>query len=215
MFVSLSVSASEYTALLLFNEKKYEEAFKYYQRYAAEGKHTSQYYMGHYYQYGYIFQRDIKTAVTWYEKSALQGNVRSMLQLAYIHLNVEEVFDSHKVISWLSAASERGSGIATYEIYKMFDAGLISQEENAVAHKYYYALLAADQGNSEAKLFVANITLKANADKGVRMFEALRNSEERSVRRQANQMLYYIYSNDRYGKHDEEKARMFYEASKH
>ena len=71
---------------LLYDEKKYEQAFPLLKKAAEKGHKKAQYRIGRCYDKGHGTEEDNKAAFTWYEKAAKQEHAKSQYQLARYYL---------------------------------------------------------------------------------------------------------------------------------
>ena len=73
-------------ARALYLAKDYEESFKEWMILAQEGDHRGQMFVGRMLQRGLGVNKDINAAVSWFQKSARQGNGYSLDQMGVAHV---------------------------------------------------------------------------------------------------------------------------------
>lgn len=96
---------------LLYDEKKYEQAFPLLKKAAEKGHRKAQYRLGRCYDKGNGVEEDNKTAFTWYEKAAKQDHAKAQYQLARYYLKGKGgvAVDTEKAAKLLKKALKNGN----------------------------------------------------------------------------------------------------------
>lgn len=141
-----------------------EIAFLARQKAAEDGDVEAQYMLGMSYQHGrkmgYGVEEDPRQAVLWYEKAALQGDLRSqqtLAQIYFIGLGVEK--NTEEGVKWSRKAAEQGDVFAqnllgTY----LFNTAKTSDD---VQEAQGWFLKAAEQGHNQAQYNLGGLYLGA------------------------------------------------------
>jgi len=160
----------------LFEEKKYAEAFKEYQRLSKSGNAQATYNMGVLYEQGLGVSKSDKKAVENYSKSASQGFAIANFALAKAYLTggLSLKKDEAKGRNYLTLASNAG-----YPVAQLGLAQLLLKDGKADSTKTAVALL---ESLSAKKVLLASHTLalinlnkeqydKADTQKGIKLLE--------------------------------------------
>ncbi|WP_442763792.1 trypsin-like peptidase domain-containing protein [Malikia spinosa] len=110
---------------------------------AEEGYPRSQYILGRMYYDGLYFDKDKKTAIEWFKKSAEQGEAESQLIFGMLTNEPKEK------IFWKTEAANQGHRTAQISLgllYSTGSHGIIKNDQTA----YFWLLLAAVGGNKQA-----------------------------------------------------------------
>ena len=121
---------------------------------AEEGDIQAQYELGMSYQYGrksgYGVDRDPASAISWYEKAALDGHILSQNRLAAMYATGDGVDkDIPQAIRWFRMAADKGNDIAQNYLADFLLKIAKTPEERLEAISWYEK--AADQGLAEAQ----------------------------------------------------------------
>lgn len=122
-------------------EKDYESAFKIYQYLANElNERDALYYLGLYYQEGYgVVEKDIKTAIKYYEKALEAGDTQySANNLGVIYATGNGVpQDEKKALKYYEIAMNDGDIYATASVAKIYEEGKVVERDRAKAFELY------------------------------------------------------------------------------
>jgi len=126
-------------------------AGKLYGKLAEAGYAPAQFKLGSFYEKGSGVVRELGQAKIWYERSAAQGHVRSMHNLAVVHAEnpiANGKPDFALAASWFRRAAEYGVRDSQYNLAVLYARGLgVSQD---LAQSYLWFAAAAAQGDEEA-----------------------------------------------------------------
>lgn len=152
---------------------------------------NSQYYLGVMYFNGFGNSVDYEKAFYWYNKSASQGNVYSILNLGKMYdagLYVKQ--DYSKAFNLYLKAAESGNDEAQYNLAVMYDLGKGVEKNIDKALEFYQ--LAAKQNNSEAlfNLGVYYTLDKINYEKAFDLF--LQSSNLGNIKAKSNLATMYF-----------------------
>ncbi len=91
--------------------------------YANVGDSIAQKTLAYYYEIGYLVKKDLKTAIYWYKKSAVQGNLFSQYNLAEILFKLKEYREAFFWRKKVADASDEEflSQLAQYELSEMYE----------------------------------------------------------------------------------------------
>ena len=118
------------------NKKQYQKAFDWFMV-AARKNHTEAcYYVGLYYQNGLGVKKDLKQAVIWYEKAALNKDKDALYHLAMILIRQEEK-DFVTIAKLLHEAAKQGHPNAQYNLAVMYHKGDGLKQDNDQALYWY------------------------------------------------------------------------------
>ena len=110
----------------------------------------SQYFLGTFYDKGFIIDKDSKQAVYWYEKSAGQGNKEAQYALGAIYHQGEGVPQNFKnALQYYQKAADQGHASAQYLLGLMYCQGQGVDKNLKKAIEWYQK--AASQGHSGAQ----------------------------------------------------------------
>jgi localization factor PodJL len=116
-------------------------------RAAFDGVAPAQYRLGMMYEHGTGVERNIGEAKLWYEKAAVQGNLKAMHNLGSL-LAALEPPDYSGAAEWFLLAARYGVKDSQYNIALLYDRGLGVQQDAVEAFFWYSA--AARQGDIDA-----------------------------------------------------------------
>ncbi|MEI7775065.1 MAG: hypothetical protein WCK17_09835, partial [Verrucomicrobiota bacterium] len=99
---------------------------------------TDPYFIGTEYKYGSAGRsKDLKKAVFWFEKSALQGDQASQLELGLAYYKGEGVpVDYHKAAHWFTVLAEQGHVAAQEVLGKLHLSGELGEINEVEAYKW-------------------------------------------------------------------------------
>ncbi len=101
-------------------------------------------------------QTRINEAISWYGKSAAQGNQYAQYRLGKLYLAGEDVPKNvDRAVEYLTASAEQGNQYAQYALGKLYLMGRDIAMDEEVACKWLTA--SADQGNQYAQFFLDRI----------------------------------------------------------
>jgi TPR repeat protein len=128
----------------LYEDRKYEEAFRIFKAAAEQGYAEAQYRLGCCFRNGHGVSGDYKEAYKWYQKAAEQGNADAQNQMGEDHrLNYVEQ------VTWYRKAAEQGHAEAQYNLGRYYLTGMgLRFKDDKVAAEWYRK--AAEQGHVEA-----------------------------------------------------------------
>jgi localization factor PodJL len=116
-------------------------------RAAFDGVAQAQYRLGTMYEHGTGVERNIEEAKLWYEKAAVQGNVKAMHNLGSL-LSALDMPDYTGAAEWFLLAARYGVKDSQYNIALLYEQGLGVQQDAVEAYFWYSA--AARQGDVDA-----------------------------------------------------------------
>ena len=150
-------------ALKAINDKRFSKAVEILTPLANSNNAYAQLRLGTLYYHGQGTAEDEKMAVHWWKKSAAQGNVEAMFEIAnaYLYGNqaAKSVVDSDReAATWYFQAASAGHAEAQYHLGLLFLAGkgVISNQDEALR----WFRKAADQGHTEAKRAMSDVSSK-------------------------------------------------------
>lgn len=131
------------------------QAFKYFNEGANRGDTECQsdlascYYFGS--AYGYPVEQDYSKAIHWSNEAINGGNIFSYVRLGWIYSDEKSMYyNMNEAIKCFRIASEKNSGIGSYELGLIYEFGKGNVQKNyRLAEKYYR--LSAEQGYTKAK----------------------------------------------------------------
>lgn len=107
-----------------FEAKDYKLARRTFKPLAKKGDATAQLFMGIIYDRGLGVERDLRRALSWYEKSAEQGSIKLQYELGARYLYDKEIRrDYNKIVYWWQKAADAGSAQAQYNLALMYMQG--------------------------------------------------------------------------------------------
>jgi len=122
-------------------KQDYESAFKIYQYLADKSnERNALYYMGLYYQEGYgVVEKDIKTAIKYYEKALEAGDTQySANNLGVIYATGNGVpKDEKKALKYYEIAMSHGDIYAMASVAKIYEEGKVVERDRAKAFELY------------------------------------------------------------------------------
>ena len=134
----------------LFDEEKYDQAFRWYRKAAKKEHSGAQTTLGSLYYHGKGVKKNHKKAVEWYRKAANKGNPKAQTELAQMYYEGEGVKqDYKKAAEWTLKAAEQGYARAQYNIGVLFFKGEGVEQHYKKAVEWYRK--AAEQGNLGAQ----------------------------------------------------------------
>ena len=113
--------------------KKYT-AFNYIKHSALFGYGDAQNYMGLYYEHGYIFEKDIETAIEWYLLAAKQEHVTAQINLDFAYFKMKNY---RKAIEWTLKAAKKGNEEAIKNLDMILEETFWAQGEKYKNLKYH------------------------------------------------------------------------------
>lgn len=130
---------------------------------ANKGNAQAQLKLGTLHYYGQGVQEDEKLALFWWKKSASQGNVEAMFQLANAYLfgnqAAKTVTDPDREAAiWYFQAASAGHAEAQYHLGLLFLSGKGVENNHGEAARWFKK--AADQGHAEAKKALGTLEKK-------------------------------------------------------
>ncbi len=148
----LNLKATEY---MIKGENR--EAAKWFLKSAKRGNAAAQAIMGIWYQDGLGVDKNPLLAEKWFSESASQGLISSQTSLGKMYRYGESP-DIQEALRWFRKAAEGGDKEAQYELGMMYQEGKGIEQDYAKAEKWL--MLAADQGNDDAKKKHASLAVK-------------------------------------------------------
>ena len=124
-------------AIDFFNDKKYNEAYNFFIKYAENNK-IAQFYLGQMYEDGYYVKKDSNIAVDYYKKSAANGycNAQNVLGLLYEKGKLVDK-DLKKAYLLYKEAAEQDYGPAQNNLGLMYAKGIYISVDYEKAYKYF------------------------------------------------------------------------------
>ena len=139
-----------------FNEKNYNDAFKYYNQALEQGYNYAKTNIGICYEYGYGVKVDLKKAVDFYKASALDGEPYAQCNLGVLYHNGKGVQrDYSEARKWYLKSAELGHGRAMYCLGFMYEVGAGVTIDKKEALSWYEK--AASNNYEDAKEKVASL----------------------------------------------------------
>lgn len=129
---SLLISTDERCALNRVDDESLPLAMKSCEEIAESGDQSAQYELGEFYYHGERTERDIATALTWYEQASLQGHPGAQYRLGLMHSQgegVERNLPQAYVILKMAAVNGKDAAMDASDTI----ATQMSQEEMAAA----------------------------------------------------------------------------------
>lgn len=111
-------------------------ANKWFKRAAEEGDIRSQYNLGYAYQHGLAVERNLDSAIFWYEKAATRGHRLSQVGVADLYAQTQKR-NYEKAIYWYQQATKQDSCDAYRKLGDMFYFGLGTDVDTIKAANYY------------------------------------------------------------------------------
>ena len=172
---STSLEAKKFyrQASKLYKKKKYFEAAKLFKKSAALGFSKAQARYAYALEKGKGEDKDIKQAMSWYEKAAIQGYTRAQFRLGNLYRKKGEYTSA---VEWFRKAADNGSAGAQNNIGYMYKNGTITGSgDNVEAIKWY--MMSAEGGNKVGQYNVCAILY----NKGAYMYDEAKKWCERSA----------------------------------
>jgi TPR repeat protein len=148
--------AAQYNLALIYAQgrgvpKDGETALELLRKAAEQGHADAQYYIGQAYRDGDMgLARDPAEAREWYSKSASQGNVNALNNLAAMcELGLGGPRDDGAALNYFRQAAEKGDADAQHNLGIMYRQGHGTQPDNAEAYRWF--LKAAQQGDPKGQ----------------------------------------------------------------
>lgn len=133
-----------------WEKEEYSEAYMCYCEAAKQRHAGAQYSIGYCMHNGIACEKNIPTAIFWLEKAIKQGNVRAMLELAYIYDEQEEPFyNVSKAIEYYTMAANHGNASAEFKLAFFYHSGNGVPQDIKKACALWKS--AADKGHESAK----------------------------------------------------------------
>ena len=143
-------------------DKRYNEAFKFWETSANQGNAAAQYYIGRMYYYGNnVFTQDYKQAMKWYKLSAEQGLPEAQNSLGIMYDSGKGVAVNHKeALRFYTLSAKQGFAKAQKNIaYKyMYGRGVL--QDYTKAEKWLHK--AIKNGNNTSKCMLGIIYAEQN-----------------------------------------------------
>lgn len=117
-------------------------ANKWFKRAAEEGDIRSQYNLGYAYQHGLAVERNLDSAIFWYEKAATRGHRLSQVGVADLYAQMQKR-NYEKAIYWYQQAAKQDSCDAYRKLGDLFYFGLGTDVDTIKAANFYHK--AAEQ----------------------------------------------------------------------
>lgn len=139
-----------YKGYLFWRQKEYDEAVKWFQKYAMQGYAPAQNQMGSLCDQGAGVAQDFKQAAEWFHQAADQGYAEAQCNLGLMYFlgdGVEQNFTT--AFEWFKKAAERNITDAQLFLGILHENGKGAPQDNDVAVSLYRK--AADQGNAVAQ----------------------------------------------------------------
>ena len=153
---AIQISAIERQASVLYNQKRYVEAFALYQQDANLGGAAGQYWLGEMYLFGMGTTRDLHLSFSWLQKAAANGSSTAPAVIGQFFLNGWGVpngwgvqKDNAQAASWFRMGALMGDADAQYSMAFMYLNGFGVSKDPGQARAWYQK--AADQGLQAAK----------------------------------------------------------------
>ena len=108
------------------NEETLKRAFNLFTTSAKQGVSAAHTYLGNYYHYAYIFEKDHKKALEHYMKAVIiDDEPEALLQIAYLYCKPGSQFkpDIKKAVRYYKLAAEQDSAEAQYELARLYRDG--------------------------------------------------------------------------------------------
>ncbi len=169
-----------------------------------------------YYEYGDLLMKtawnneDRIEALEWFQKSADNGNINAMYQIAIMYRDGNgPKRDNTKHLGWLKKAAENGHAQSQLMLGNMYRDGVKVESDESEAFKWYK--MAAENNNPDAIYQIATIYrdgkgINKNKDESNKW---LRLYSEHNLFRQIN-ILADSFSHAKNGVHDPEKGMKWY-----
>lgn len=147
MLSALPAAAGTFSdALKAYQAKDYPRALAAFQQLAAGGNAAAMHNLAVMLEKGTGAERNIKAAITWYERAAEAGYQKSRISLAFAHMNRRDYTNARR---WFQKAAEGGHGLSYFMLGYMAANGLGRARDDATANSWY--LKAAQMGVPEAQ----------------------------------------------------------------
>lgn len=190
--------------------KDYEKALSILKPLAEKGNAKAQVTLGTMYDFGHGVEKDVLTAVDWYEKAAAQGNslVQHDLGVKYFRgMGIAQNYE--KAAAWWRMAADNGVAESQYNLGLMYVRGLSFEKDNAQAINWYSK--AASQGHANAQY---NLGVMYSLGQGVpqdyeRGLAYFRDAAEQDIA-QAQYNLAVLFENGRGTDVDMVRAKKWY-----
>lgn len=116
--------------------------------------------VGHLYRWGQGVEKDIHQALAWYRRAAEIGFARAQANLAAIYLQGDDgvPVDYAEALKWFEAAAQQGHAVAQYNLGLMYELGLGTAANEAIALGWYN--LAAKAGQQDALDRLSKLVLR-------------------------------------------------------
>ena len=149
MFALNAFASDIEKAINLYNQKKFMQAFPIIEKEAKKGNSEAQYYLGRMYRWGEGTNINLKRAVYWYDKGAIQKNRKAQNNLGIMYANGLGVKkDPKKAIKLYSLSAAQGTAAAQFNLGNMYRDGEGTEKDYAKALGLYRQ--AASQGHVRA-----------------------------------------------------------------
>ena len=129
-------------AIGLFEEEKYSESIKIFERLAEQNDSVAQYYLGHFFSEGLGVPENSEAAVNFYMLSANQGYAPAQETIGgyyidgpYLHQNFREA------AKWLMLSAEQGEPMAQMMLGLLFAKGQGVPKDLVIAYMWIYISL--------------------------------------------------------------------------
>ena len=151
-------------AIQLYEKEEYQKAYQAFCELLDKSDGVAENYIGLMYDGGLYFPIDKEKALSYFERGAKQGNVKSLYNCGYMYEKGEGTQkDEKKAFSYYLAASKQGDSDSTYIVGYDYLTG------TGVEQDYQKALLylskAAEEGNSLAQYNLGNMYFNGNGVK--------------------------------------------------
>lgn len=102
----------------------YDARFKKWETEASHGDPKAQYSLGNAYLRGNEVERDVKQAISWFEKAAKQGHAKSEYKLGELYYQGNHVKRNHdKAFNWIAKSADHGYPPAQFLLGRMYSKG--------------------------------------------------------------------------------------------
>ena len=149
------------TGLDFWREKKYEEAFPYFQKESKNGNSLAQYFLGYMYLFGYGISKNISLGLDYIKMSSKNENLNAKFLLGLIYYEGSEITKNNfKAYKLLKKCAKEGHSEAQNFIGCMHYYGEGVEENIFKAIKWYK--ISSKNNNSDAQFNLGNSYLKAS-----------------------------------------------------
>jgi hypothetical protein len=149
--------------------KSDSHAFYWYKRSAEKNILSAKYNVAQSYYRGYGVKIDNEEAIKWFEESAMGGHIKSILELAYIHIKI----DQKKGYKLFRVAADENNSDGQYNVGLCYKYGEGVTKNVKEATKWF--LLAANNDHTLAQvqlgeIYMLGIECKMNTAEGIKWY---------------------------------------------